>query len=223
MQKQVCWKCGKIIPENDFVDQSRRFCEDCYEVHSDEYRAVKTEYAILKNQIMFERAMRFMEKACSDMTRLKPYALAVKKHSRDNPELYLSSHEMISAVVLLAEGYNIQMNASVGHFRVDILIPELHVCFEIDGDRHKFTPAQDGKRDTEIRAKLGGLWEVVRIPTKYIEEQPEKIPEAIKEMYAGIKKIRSENNGFLPEKYSKRHKAYYEQNTLQAIRKTHVI
>lgn len=223
MLEQVCWKCGKPIPEEDFAGQTRRYCEKCYEEYTEEYKPVTVQYAVLKNRVMFERAMRLMEKACADMTKYKKYANAVMKHSRDNPELYLGADEMIAAIILFGNGYDIQMNCKVGAYRVDILIPEKHVCLEVDGERHTHKKAADGKRDVEIRAKLGKEWEVIRIPTKYIEEQPEKLPEAIQTMYDGIKEIRARNNGLLPETYSRRQKAYYESNTLQYTRTTHVI
>ena len=223
MLKQICWKCGKEIPQEDFYGQTRRYCEKCYESYTEEYKAVITEYTILKNRVMFERAMRTMEKACADMTRFKKFANAVMKHSRDNPEQYRSSEEMIAAVVLLASGYDIRMNYKIGRYMVDILIPEKHIVLEVDGERHTHKCAEDGKRDVDIRLALGKEWEVVRIPTKYIEEQPEKLPEAIQTMYDGIKEIRAKNNGLLPEKFSRRTKTYYNQNSLEYVRKSHVI
>lgn len=223
MLKQICWKCGEPIPHDDFSGQTRRFCEKCYEEYAEEYEPIKVQYAILRNRIIFERAMRIMERAKADMTRCQKYANAVMKHSRDNPEQYRSADEMIAAIILLAEGHEIQMNTPVGHYRVDLLIPDMKIALEVDGDRHKYTKGYEGKRDTEIRAKLGKAWEIVRLPVKYIEEQPEKIPEAIKALYDNMKRIREKNNGLLPESYSRRQKEYYEQNTIQYTRKTHVL
>jgi very-short-patch-repair endonuclease len=223
MLEQICWNCGKPIPKDEFYGQSRRYCEKCYLDHAVSYKETLSQYTVLKNRVMFERSMRLMEKACADMTRYRKYAVAVMKHSRDNPEQYRSSDEMIAAVVLLEAGFDIHMNYKVGGYTVDILIPELHICLEVDGDRHKHSKAQDGKRDVDIRLKMGKEWEVVRIPTKYIETQPEKLVEAVKAMYDNIKAIRAKNNGLLPETYSKREKQYYEQNTLQSVRISHVV
>ena len=223
MLEQICWKCGKPIPHDDFSGQTRRFCEKCYEEYSEEYKPVTVQYAVLRNRVMFERAMRIMERACADMTKYMKYAVAVMRHSRDNPEKYRSADEMIAAVVFLEAGHDIEMNASVGHYRVDILIRDMKIALEVDGDRHSSKKAADGKRDIEIRAKLGKEWEVVRIPTKYIEGQPEKIPKAAKALYDSMKQIRMKNSGLLPEAYSRRQKEYYEQNTIQYTRKSHVI
>ena len=162
MLEQRCWKCGEIIPQEELDGQTRRYCERCYADYSEEYKPIVTQYSILKNRVMFERAMRLMEKANADMTKYMKFANAVMKHSRDNPEKYLSAYEMIAAVVLLEAGYDVRMNFKVGEYRVDILIPDLHIALEIDGDRHKYKKAQDGKRDVEIRSSLGSLWEVIR-------------------------------------------------------------
>ena len=223
MLEQICWRCGKKIPHDDFNGQTRRFCGKCYSEYAEDYKPVTAQYAVLRNRVMFERAMRLMEKSQADMTRYKRYANAVMKHSRDNPEKYRSADEMIAAVVLLEAGHDIEMNAPVGHYRVDILIPDLKIALEIDGDRHTFKKGADGKRDVEIRAKLGKEWEIVRIPIKYIEDQPEKIPEAIKTLYDNMKQIRMKNSGLLPESYSRRQKEYYEQNTLYYTRKSNII
>lgn len=223
MLEQMCWKCGRSIPVDQFEGQTRRFCEKCYQEYSEELKPITTQYAILKNRIMFERAMRLMEKACTDMTRYKKYATAVMKHSRDNPELYRSADEMVAAVILLEDGHDIRMNYSVGSYLVDVLIPDMYVCLEIDGDRHRYSHAADGKRDVAIRSILGKKWEVIRVPTKYLESNPSKLPEAIKALYENIKTLREKNNGLLPEIYSKREREYYAQNTLMVTKKQRAI
>lgn len=224
MHEQICWKCGKPIPQDDFSGQTRRFCEQCYEAYAEEYKPITVQYAILRNRVMFERAMRIMERACCDMTRYKKYANAVMKHSRDNPEKYRSADEMITAVVLLESGHDIEMNVSVSHYRIDILISDMKIALEVDGERHTRTQkGYEGKRDVEIRSKLGKEWEIVRLPVKYIEQQPEKIPEAVQALYNNMKAIREKNNGLLPESYSRRQKDYYEQNTLFHEVKSHII
>ena len=204
-----CWKCGKQIKTFYGEQYTGRFCEGCYEEHASEHKATVTEYLSLKTRIMFERAMRFMEKAGCNMTEYKRYALAVKRHSESNPEEYKSSHEIIAAVVLLKSGCDISMNHKVGSFLVDVFIPEKHVCLEIDGERHTGKELQDSNRDTKIRQALGEEWEVIRIPTKHIEENPDRIPDAIDALYKQKKKLRKQNGGFLPNSYSRREQAKY--------------
>lgn len=210
MQNQTCWMCGKIIPQDQFLCTGRRFCEKCETEHVEKYKCIVNEYATLKNRVMFERAMRLMEKAGCEMSKYKRFARAVERHSAENPELYRSSDEMIAAVVLLEAGYDFEMNKTVGKYVVDIFIPGMCVCLEIDGERHRYSKKQDGQRDLEIRQRLGSKWEVVRIPTKYIEKEPGKVAEAVKSVYDLKKRTRAENSGILPETYSSTVKAYYD-------------
>lgn len=219
MLEQVCWQCGGVIPPDEFYGCGRRFCEKCEAEHIEKHKGVINEYAIVKNRVMFERAMRMMEKAGCKMTKFKRYARAVERHSAENPEMYRSSDEMVAAVVLLEAGYDFIMNKRVGKYTVDIFIPGLHVCLEIDGDRHRYRKKEDGMRDHDIRHILGAKWEVVRIPTDYIEREPWKIAEAIRAVYDLKKQTREKNDGMLPESYSSAVKAYYESATLHKNRR----
>lgn len=210
MQNQICWVCGEVIPQDNFFGDGRRFCEKCERAHVDRYKGIVNEYAMLKNRVMFERAMRMMEKAGCEMSKYKRFARAVERHSAENPTLYRSSDEMIAAVVLLEAGYDFEMNKKVGKYTVDIFIPAMCVCLEIDGDRHQYSKKRDGERDVDMRHLLGSKWETVRIPTKYIEKEPWKIAQAIKSVYDLKKETRSKNNGLLPETYSSMVKGYYD-------------
>lgn len=215
MRNQQCWVCGSVIPADQFYGCGRRFCEKCETQHMEKYKGIVNEYAIIKNRVMFERAMRLMEKSGCEMTKYKRYAMAVERHSRENPEQYRSSDEMIAATVLLEAGYDFQMNKHIGKYLVDIFIPSAYVCLEIDGDRHKYSKKADGQRDLEIRHLLGSKWEIVRIPTKYIEQAPGKVAEAVKAVYALKKETRSKHDGILPETYSRTVKEYYQGITLE--------
>jgi len=208
--KVFCWKCGKEIKRQPFCEQYEgRFCEDCYEEHMANYKAVLYEYIAYKTKVMFERAMRFMEKAGCNMTEYKKFACAVQKHATENPADYKSSHEMVAAVVMLKAGFEVLMNYPVGKYVIDLYLPEKHICLEIDGERHNGKELSDSNRDIAIRQLLGEQWEVVRIPTKYIEENPDRIPEAVDAIYNTKKKLRKQNGGFLPNSYSKREQARY--------------
>lgn len=207
----TCWKCGKQIKPIFGEQYKGRFCDDCYNEHTADYKAVLTEYIAYKTKIMFERAMRFMEKAGCNMTEYKRYACAVQKYADANPEAYKSSHEMIASIVLFKADLAMSMNYRVGKYIVDIYLPEKNICLEIDGERHKGKEFEDSKRDIAIRQLLGEQWEVVRIPTTHIEENPDRLLDAIDAIYAMKKKLRKKNGGFLPNSYSKREQAQYEK------------
>lgn len=215
-----CWICGadivKSYPATDIM--SGRFCHEHWLQHTREYKKTVSAYLKLKTQVMFERAMRIMEKCLVNMTEYKKEAEAVKKHSEECPECYKSSHEMVAAVVLLHAGcnwLNMMLNHKVGRFIVDIYLPDLDIIVEIDGDRHEHRLLYDSKRDSEIRNKLnrekpGAEWEIIRIPIQFIEQNPERLPEAIRNLADHKRSIRKKNGGFLPQNYSKREAALYE-------------
>ena len=205
-----CWNCGKQIKPIWDEQYKGRFCYECQEEHAGQYKAILTEYLAYKTRVMIERAFRFMEKAGCNMTEYKRYANAVKRHAEDNPEQYKSAHEIITAIVLLKCDYSFEMNYKIGRYIVDAYIPEKKVCLEIDGEYHNGQELKDSNRDTALRQMLGEAWEVVRIPTKHIEENPDRLPDAIDAIYAMKKKLRKQNGGFLPNSYSKREQAKYK-------------
>ena len=207
-----CWVCGTdIIKSFGIMDiMSMRYCLTHYREHQKEYKGTVAEYMKLKNAVMFERAMRIMEKAGCDMTAYKRYAQAVQRHSADNPDSYKSSHEIVAAVILLEKGLDFEMNYKVGEYIADVYIPRLALIVEIDGELHEGKELRDSNRDVKLRQILGDEWEIVRIPTKYIEQNPVRIPDAINALAKKKRDLREQNGGFLPDNYSKREAARYK-------------
>ena len=199
---------------------SGRFCKEHWREHQKQHKEIVTEYLNLKTQIMFERAVRTLENTGINMTNIKREAQAVQKHSADNPELYKSSHEMITAIIMLKAGYDFELNYKIGKYIVDMYLPDLKLIVEVDGERHNNSQLKDSKRDTELRRVLGEEWEVIRIPTQYIEQNPAKIPEAVTALAKQKRSIRKKNGGFLPNSYSKREQAKYQSAMLYETFKT---
>ena len=208
---EKCWICGKDIVESfGAMDiMSGRFCKEHWREHQKQYKQTVTEYLKLKTQIMFERAVRLLENTGINMTDIKQEAQAVQKHSVDSPESYKSSQEMVTAVIMLKAGYDFELNYKIGKYIVDMYLPDLKLIVEVDGERHDNRQLQDSKRDTELRRILGDEWEVIRIPTQYIEQNPLKIPDAVIALAKQKRDLRKKNGGFLPNSYSKREQAKY--------------
>jgi very-short-patch-repair endonuclease len=213
---EKCWICGKDIVESfGAMDiMSGRFCKEHWREHQKQYKQTVTEYLKLKTQIMFERAIRLLENTGINMTDIKREAQAVQKHSVDSPESYKSSQEMVTAVIMLKAGYDFELNYKIGKYIVDMYLPDLKLIVEVDGERHDNRQLQDSKRDTELRRMLGDEWEVIRIPTQYIEQNPAKIPEAVTALAKQKRDLRKKNGGFLPNSYSKREQAKYQKAML---------
>ena len=208
---EKCWVCGAdVLKSYGSTDvMSGRFCREHWLEHQRQYKKTVTEYLKLKTQVMFERAMRKMDNAGVFMTNIQREAQAVQKHAADCPEAYKSSDEMITAVIMLSAGYDFELNYKIGKYIVDMYLPDLKLILEVDGERHDNRQLQDSKRDTDLRRILGDEWEVIRIPTQYIEQNPLKIPDAVIALAKQKRDLRKKNGGFLPNSYSKREQAKY--------------
>ena len=213
---EKCWVCGADVVKSYGVTDvmSGRFCHKHWLEHQKAYKKTVADYIKLKTEVMFERAMRKLDSAGVCMTDIQREATAVHKHSADCPEVYKSSDEMITAVIMLNAGYDFELNHKIGKYIVDMYIPSLKVILEVDGERHEHRQLQDSKRDVELRRMLGEEWEVIRIPTQYIEQNPAKIPEAVIVMAEKKRILRKKNGGFLPQNYSKREAALYKNAML---------
>ena len=211
-----CWNCGKeavVFPPvyfysygNAFRDekQQRGYCEECAKLVTEQHSHNKQMYLMLKKKLMFERAVRILEHQNLDIYDYKDAIKAVEEYSSEHPEKFDSSHEMIAAIMLVDNELGTAIGKSIGNYRVDFFIPDLKAVLEIDGERHRSKQYYDNERDIELRKMLGSNWEIVRIKTEYIEQNAEMLVEAIKTIIAEKKKLRSQNNGFLPDWYSKR-------------------
>lgn len=58
---------------------------------------------------------------------------------------------------------------------------------------------------------MGEQFEIIRIPTKYIEKNPNKIADYVKSSYKCKKQLRKKYNGILPGHYSEREKQLYKK------------
>jgi very-short-patch-repair endonuclease len=213
---EKCWICGKNIVESfGAMDlMSGRFCKEHWWEHQKQYKQIVADYLKLKTQIMFERSVRLLENTGMNMTNIKREVQAVQKHSADSPESYKSSQEMVTAIIMLKAGYDFELNYKIGKYIVDMYLPDLKLIVEVDGERHDNRHLQDSKRDIELRRMLGDEWEVIRIPTQYIEQNPGRIPDAVLALAKQKRDIRKKNGGFLPQNYSKREAARYEKAML---------
>lgn len=226
---QKCWECGKnatVFPDVLFAGdeykkyagersaiqlmdrrKQRGYCEECFAKVSDQRKNDRDEYIRLRKLLMFERAVRILEKQDLDIYEYKEAIQAVSEYSKENPQKFDSSHEMIAAIVAIDNEEETKIGYKIGDYRIDLLLPKLKIALEVDGGMHEYNLYKDNKRDIEIRSALGQDWEVVRIKTEYIEENAELLLEAAKTIRAEKQKVRKQNYGVLPEWYSKRESA----------------
>lgn len=207
-----CWECGALIPKITKTTFNRVMCDECKTQY--EERKIKTlnEYIKLKIEVMYERALRIMEKSEKvNMAEIEEAAKVVYEHAKKDPNAFDSSQEMITAIMLINNRIKIKMQHKVNNHRLDIYIKEWNCGVEVDGKLHEGKELRDSKRDIAIREELGKGFEIIRIPTKYIESNPMKIVDYIKESYKNKKELRAKYNGILPDNYSKREKEMYNK------------
>lgn len=205
----LCWRCNKFVELKTDSPILRVFCDECKEKYEKEKKETLNEYLQLKIKVMHERALRFLEKQQAKLYKYKDASEVVLEAALNEPTKFASSHEMIAAMELIRHHILVKTQQKVGNHRVDFLIPSMNIVLEIDGYMHKHYKLKDSKRDIEVRKKLGEIWEVVRIPTKYLEQNASQLVHAMKEIYKFKKEIRLKNHGLIPEWYSAREKERY--------------
>ena len=176
-----CWGCGKKIIYYDEPNE-RVFCNECSVKHKSEHKKLLKEHTLLYSKIMLENAMIMIENSNSFAHDFIDGYNIIKKEIETRPTMFRSSEEVVAGIVLSEYGYEFEANRKIGNYIIDFYIPELKVCLEVDGERHKNKQIYDKERDIKIRNELGAEWEIVRIPTKYIALNPNKLIDAVKEI-----------------------------------------
>lgn len=214
-----CFNCGKNIQHEFYKPRKRVYCDECKDIVLKQYDEDVKTHVFYKLKVMHEHAIRIIENSCRfDINKLKESIEFVREMELHSPESFLSSYEIVVAIILIEENFLFKINHSVGKYKIDFFLPEEKICLEVDGGFHEYSLAKDGKRDIEIRHLLGSEWETIRISTKYIERNPSKIIEFMQMSYDKIKEARSKNNGMLPSNFSKVTKAYYREIGLESER-----
>ncbi|WP_239733013.1 DUF559 domain-containing protein [Mammaliicoccus sp. E-M26] len=219
---KTCWHCGRLgtartgILKNNI--NNRYFHDDCFKEFQKEKDERLNRYVELKIMVMHERALRLLEKQNADLEMYYDESAAVLEKALEEPNKFLSSHEMIVAMELLRNEVRFKKEYKVLTHKVDFLIPEYKIVLEVDGHTHKYQKVADTKRDGNILTELNRQddgWEVVRIPTKRVEENIAKLMEAIVTIKKHKQELRRNNNGFIPANFSKRDKEFYEEQMIK--------
>lgn len=208
----TCWRCGSETEVIEREPMNRVFCKECSSKYQEEHQLLIKEYSQLKIKVMFENAMRLMEKSKKVFLHeyIEPskivYSMAIAE-----TEKFMSSHEIVVAVMLEDMGFEYEANFPILSYKVDFYVPELKICIEVDGATHQHKLEYDSRRDIGIRECLGREWEIVRIPTKYIEENPVKIIDAIEALAKEKRRLRGKNYGAMPYGFSQRENKHYDK------------
>ena len=235
--KVKCWECETVIEvdiESEWFDSKgyynperfnppkkawRRFyCESCNEIVKKRIEEEKNQYVELKIKMMQERALDILEKQKIDFYEYSEAIKAVQEFSLEQTDKFDSSYEMIAAIILIHNRIQVKLQYKISKYKVDFFLPDYKCALEIDGERHQHNTLYDSNRDIKIRQILGSEWEIVRIDTKYLEQNAKVLPKAIVELKKLKQDTRRKNNGIIPSHFSKRDKAKSEE--VERIAKT---
>lgn len=211
MPRRVCWDCGKEVDVEGRVGRTRFFCADCGATHNQRFTEMEKEAARLRIELMYERALRTLEKQNAPMGEYVVPARVIKEKLRKKPTLFQSAPEIVAAMELLRNHVLLQRNATVAGHKVDLLLPGEKIALEIDGYMHDQARLEDYQLDRRIRESLGVEWEVVRIPVCHVEKNVRQLLRAIRDIKAYKRQVRNKHAGIIPRWYSKRNDAAWRE------------
>ena len=231
----MCWECGCNV-EIDLADEwskndnramhcrgsinldlmpdyvwKRVYCAECTQKRIEQEKENKRLYGLYKAKMIFERAVKMLEKQKAPMYKLKEAINAVREFSEENTDKFDTAHEMVAAIVLINSRVKVKVQAKVENYHVDFMLPELKCLLEIDGEPHSRQALYDSNRDIKIRQILGADWEVVRIPNDRIEQNALLLMEMISKLKKLKQDTRKANGGIIPAGFSKRDREKAEE------------
>lgn len=208
-EKFKCWDCGTDIKST--VKYKRVYCNSCNEKRIEQEKIDLYNYTVLRKKLMLERAIKILENQDNKINifNYKDAIETIEEYIKENPNQFDSSHEITTAIELIRKEIKIKVQPVIEGMRFDFMIRDDKVVLEIDGHLHQYKVQEDAVKDLKVREILGEDWEVIRIPTKYIEQNISALYRAIKKMYEYKQEIRVSNNGVLPDYYSEREKTIW--------------
>jgi hypothetical protein len=135
-KKYECWYCG--IETEIEIQNLRAFCPECFEEHKQKHLEIVKKYANLKTKIMFETALRILEKSGIAVNKYQDSAFAVIESALSDTEKFLSSYEIIAAIILEHNGYDYK---------------DFFVGVSYDINFSKLVPASNGRGGLEIAVR----------------------------------------------------------------------
>lgn len=160
-------------------EHQRCYCKKCYADTMKRLKEENEQFIYLRRKRMFEHALDKLERQHIDFAKYEDAIKTVQDYNENNDGKFDSSEEVMAAVMLIQNHYHIKPQAKVGSFQVDFMLPDDMLIVEIDGIMHKQKKDYDKKRDIRIKEILGDQWQIIRIPTDFIDSKVEKLPTAI--------------------------------------------
>lgn len=157
---ETCWMCGAEV-EVARKTNTHFVCQMC-----------KAKMKISRQEKMIERATKKYIKSRHHLLsqeKIDKIVNIVWKQARKNG-FYDSADEVMVALQLAYEGVWFKNQVKVGGHRVDFILPDMHVAVEVDGEIYHADTEKTQRENERIKEHLGDDWEVIRIPTKEVED-----------------------------------------------------
>jgi len=185
-----CWGCGVDVPHQQ--PNKRHWCVSCLEKYETQRDDDLKVYIAARARMMLDRALWVIEKqdAPIDIADYKEASEVIEGRINENPQSFDSAHEMVATMELLRNRVLVKLHPKVGKHTVDLLLPDEKIVLEIDGYMHDHDNAakvRDEKFDADVKAALDTDWEIVRIPTKFIEKKVNKLLPTIRKIKKALR------------------------------------
>jgi len=171
-----CHICGSPVAVWQYIAGTVYTCKEC--------RAEMVKQELQQKMTTEKKEKKLSEaiKRIAKVTDITAYDEAIATVSRliNKPQWFQSTEEIMVAIELLRRGVKVHHQVKVYDYRVDFVLPELHVALEIDGAiYHNPRNKREQIRDEVIADKLGAGWNVIRISDININENITKLLPAI--------------------------------------------
>jgi len=210
-ERTRCWACGK---EEKCEDLSKRhWCSSCLEEYEKQRNEDLQTYLRVRARMMLDRALLILERQQFPVN-IYDYKVSseeVNKIIEENPSVFDSAYEMVVMMELKRVGIPAECQRKVGGHQVDFLLEGEKIVLEIDGWLHQYKKDKDIAFDEDVLNELGEGWEVIRIPTEFVELNIKQIVPAIRAIKKMMQREREKNNGRLPSNYILRDKKAWER------------
>lgn len=150
----MCVYCGEVFENNTRNSYECPECEKKTKLLNLLHRADKATSKL-------KRFRKYMNQ--EDKDRLEKTIDYVKSRMIKGIDRFSSVPEVIVAIQLKMQGIEYVSQKKIGNKKIDLFLPEMKVCLEIDGELYHTDDEKTKGRDEEIYSILGSEYEIIHI------------------------------------------------------------
>lgn len=200
-----CHICGEEVKSIKYQRGMQYTCKVCRlnDYLSDKERRVETNTEVKNRKL--ENALQRVKKDAGPRINYDKAESVVRKHLHTDG-WFDSTEEIMAALELIRRNIKVRHQVKFGRYTADFVLLDERIVLEVDGIIYHGKERHDKEvlRDNLIILSLTPEWEVVRITDELINQNIRGLVPAIRQVKNARQKVRSKNNGQLPEWYSSR-------------------